>query len=161
MPHNLKTRIATGAALAVVAAGAVGAAAGPASALTIPKQVNPYSALTQRANMAGLVTFDQDFGSQQIKGSVSGVVTYNAPIADFKAGCARVKVQWLDANGAVLVTDNTSSACTSNGLFPAAQSFSKNRASANMRSVRMRLQIEQFGDTAFHTVATRTIAVGS
>ena len=158
MSIALKSRIA---ACAIAVAAVAGVTAGPASALTIPKQVNAYSALTQRANMGGLVTFDQNFGSQQIQGKAAGVVTYNAPIADFKAGCARVKVQWLDGAGNVLYSDNTAQACSSNGLIPSAVSYSKSHTSSAIRSVRMRLQVKQFGQNAFSTVATRSVAVGS
>jgi hypothetical protein len=157
MRSTSKIRIAACAALATAA---VAVPAGTASALTIPKQISPYSALTLRANMGGVVTFDQAFGSQTIQGKADGVVTYNAPIANFKAGCARVKVQWLDGNGNVLANDYSPQACSSNGLVPAAASYSETHSSASIRSVRLRLQVEQFGQTAFTTVATRTVAVG-
>jgi hypothetical protein len=148
------------AAAVTVAAATVGVVAGPASALTIPKQVEGVAANTHRASMVGLVTFDQDFGSQQIKGTAAGQFTYNAPIADFKAGCTRVKVQWLDANGNVLQNDFSAQACSSNGLIPSTASFNETDTSSAIRSVKVKLQVKQFGDNAYSTVATRTVAVG-
>jgi hypothetical protein len=158
MRSTPKNRIAAAAALA---AAVVGVAAGPANAITIPKQVDPIGASTHRAAMAGLVTLDQDLGATAIKGKVSGLVTYNAPIADFKAGCARVKVLWRNAAGDTIADDLSGQACSSNGLFPSAVSMNETYTNANIRSVRVRLQVKQFGQSSYTTVATRTVHVGS
>ena len=155
--HSIKSRAALAAALAAVSVGAV---ASPASAISIPKQIDPVGAVTHRAAMAGLVTFDQDFGSSAIKGKVNGTLTYNAPIADFKAGCTRVKVQWRNSGGSVLDNDYSGQVCSSNGVIPAIGSFNETYTNANTRSVRVHLQVKQFGQDAYSTVASRTVNVG-
>jgi hypothetical protein len=153
MRTTLKSRVAVAAALAAAAAGV---AAGPASAIVIPNQVDPFGMSTHRASTAGLVTYTSTSGGV-ITGNVKGAVTYNAPIADFTAGCARVRVGFRTGNGTELNHKFSPGACSNNGLIPAIKSFDLTYSNSAVRKIRLYLQVKQFNvnNDQYSTVATQ------